>query len=161
MSRSKSIAIRTHEVSYSSRNKAVVVLAEQILIVLKIPLNHLSLKMPCMLCYPGEHSIGDIKPSIGGCWLLISLCMGDNHSFGDSTQRVSVNRNGGKCKGPLKKSCPPPSEVTVPGYNGGHFGGRALCCCCTASEGRPFLCEVACLGPISCLLNFVFKMILI
>lgn len=107
MSRSKSIAIRTHAVSYSSRNKAVVVLAEQILIVLKIPLNHLSLKMPCMLCYPGEHSIGDIKPSIGGCWLLISLCMGDNHSFGDSTQRVSVNRNGGKCNGPLKKSCPP------------------------------------------------------
>lgn len=98
LTREKSIAICMHAVSYNSRDKAVVVLAGHILIMLKIPLNHLSLKMPYMkfegiASYPGEHNI-DIKPFTGGCQLLISLCMGEN-SVEDSTQRVSVSRKGG------------------------------------------------------------------
>ena len=133
LSREKSIAICMHAVSYNNRVEAVVVLAGQILIVLKIPLNHLSLMMPYMKLegiagYSGRHSIEDTKLFTGGCWLLISLCMGEN-SFEDSTQRMSVNRKGGTFKGPLKIGCHPPSEVTVPGWKKPWWESTSLLLC--------------------------------
>jgi len=77
------------------------------------PQNHLTLKMPCMksegiASYPGEHSIEDLRPFTGVCWLLISLCMGDS-SFEDSTQRVSVIRKGGDVQGASEDKLPPPA----------------------------------------------------
>lgn len=103
-----------------------------------------------------EHSIEDKKPFTRGCWLLMSLCMGDN-LFEDSTQRMSVNRKGGDIQGATEDKLPPP----IWGYHSRLRWKKpwweSTYCCCMASEERAFSCKVACLGPISCFLNSVFK----
>lgn len=105
----------------------------------------------------------DIKPFTGGCWLSVSLRMGEN-SFEDSTWRMSVSSKGrGHSRGHWRAAATWTLffqyEVTIPGYDGRNHGGREFCFCCMACKEKVFLCKVAFLGLISCFLNTMFKII--